>query len=233
MNLAEELALERRERILASVRQCIIEKDVASLTIRDLAKDCRVSVATLYRSFGGKEQLLVEAIRPYFESVVLGSELDGDNLYGADRLLAVLDLCGKTLRDMPEYNQKLFTLFMGSEFGEQLAWDITETISAHVHKGLLEIQQNDELHDWVNPTALAERVAAQCIIVSVEYYDGNLSMDGFVAANGYSASLLMLGATSGKAQQTFMQRAQETQNHALRQPNARLHRSPGKIGGES
>ena len=230
MNLAEELALERRERILATVRQCIAEKGVVALTIRDLAKACRVSVATLYRSFGGKEQLLVEAIRPFFDSVVLGSQQGNNVLRGAKRLLAVVDLCGKTIREMPEYNQQLFTLFMSSDFGAQLAWDITETISARVRQGLVEIQQAGELHDWVNLEALAERVASQCIIVSMEFYDGSLSVDGFVAACGYSTSLLMLGSTSGESQSAFMQRVQATQDQALRQHNTRLGRTPGKVG---
>ena len=72
MNLIEEQALERRERILETVRQCIASQGVLDLTIRDLATACRVSVPTLYRGFGSKEQLLVEAIRSFFNSDVLG-----------------------------------------------------------------------------------------------------------------------------------------------------------------
>ena len=44
MKLVEEQSLERHERILETVRQCIAEKGVIDLTIRDLAESCRVSV---------------------------------------------------------------------------------------------------------------------------------------------------------------------------------------------
>ena len=123
MKLVEEQAQERHQRILETVRQCIAEKGVADLTIRDLAESCRVSVPTLYRRFGSKEQLLVEAIRTFFDSEVLGDQLESSGLQGAERLLAIIDLCGKTIADMPEYNQQLFRLFNSSDFGAKLGWE--------------------------------------------------------------------------------------------------------------
>ena len=47
MKLVEEQSLERHERILETVRQCIAEKGVIDLTIRDLAESCRVSAINL------------------------------------------------------------------------------------------------------------------------------------------------------------------------------------------
>ena len=60
MKLIEEQALERRERILEATRQFIAEHGAMDLTIRDLARACRVSVPTLYRTFGSKQDLLAE-----------------------------------------------------------------------------------------------------------------------------------------------------------------------------
>lgn len=230
MNLVEEQALERRERILATVRECIAEKGVIELTIRDLAKACRVSVPTLYRGFGSKEQLLVEAIRSFFNSEVLGEQLENTGLTGSRRLLAIVDLCGKTIEEMPEYNQQLFALFMSSDFGAQLGWDITESITHYVRLGLLEIQQAGELQQWLDVDVLAERVAAQCIITAMEFCGGDLSSDGFSAAFAYSVALLMMASTTGKAFKAFSQRAQQTQAYARRQHNDRLDRTPGTIG---
>lgn len=230
MNLIEEQALERREHILETVRQCIVEKGVIELTIRDLAQACRVSVPTLYRGFGSKEQLLVEAIRSFFNSEVLGEQLENTGLTGTPRLLAIVDLCGKTIEEMPEYNQQLFTLFMTSDFGAKLGWDITESITHYVRLGLIEIQQTGELHEWLDLDVLAERVAAQCIITAMEFCGGDLSSEGFTAAYAYSVALLMMAATTGEAHQVFLQRAHQTQSHANRQHNERLNRTPGNIG---
>jgi AcrR family transcriptional regulator len=230
MKLVEEQTLERHERILETVRQCIAEKGVIDLTIRDLAESCRVSVPTLYRRFGSKEQLLVEAIRSFFNSDVLGDQLENGSLCGAERLLAVIDLCGKTITDMPEYNQQLFTLFMSSDFGAKLGWDITESITFYVRQGLVEIQQSGELNDWIDLDVLAERVAAQCIVSALEFCNGDISTHGFVAVFSYSAAMLLLASTSGQAHATFKERALKTQDIARRQANARLERTPGKIG---
>lgn len=230
MNLVEEQALERRERILETVRQCIVEKGVIELTIRDLAEACRVSVPTLYRGFGSKEQLLVEAIRSFFNSEVLGEQLENAGVTGANRVLAIIDLCGQTIEDMPEYNQQLFSLFMNSDFGAKLGWDITESITLYTRLGLDEIEQAGELQEWVNKDVLAERLAAQCIVAALEFCGGDLSIEGFIAAYGYSAGLLLVGPTSGKAKKLFSHRVQQAQGSARRQHNERLGRTPGKVG---
>ncbi len=230
MNLVEQQALERRERILETVRQCIVEKGVIELTIRDLAEACRVSVPTLYRGFGSKEQLLVEAISSFFNTQVLGEKLETSNLTGAERILAIVDLCGKTIAEMPEYNQQLFALFMNSEFGAKLGWDITESITYYLRQGLDEIADSGDLHDWVDKDVLAERLAAQCIISAMEFCGGDLSTEGFLAAFGYSVALLMLASCRGEAHTTFTLRAQHTQGQSRRQHNERLGRTPGKIG---
>ncbi|MFT4519733.1 MAG: AcrR family transcriptional regulator [Halioglobus sp.] len=230
MKLVEEQSLERHEHILATVRQCIVEKGVIDLTIRDLAESCRVSVPTLYRRFGSKEQLLVEAIRSFFDAEVIGGQLENANLSGADRLLAIIDLCGKTIADMPEYNQQLFTLFMSSDYGARLGWDITESITLYVRQGLVEIEQAGELQAWVDVDVLAERVAAQCIISALEFCNGDISTEGFASVFGYSVALLMLATTIGDTSSTFEARVLQTQGGVRRQANPRLQRTPGKIG---
>jgi AcrR family transcriptional regulator len=230
MKLIEEQALERRERILEIVRQCIAERGVGELTIRDLAAACRVSVPTLYRGFGSKEQLLVEAVSSFFNSEVLGDQLESTGLTGAPRLLAIVDLCGKTIEDMPEYNQQLFTLFMSSDFGGRLGWDITESISQAAGQALEEIKQAGELNSWVDIDVLAERIAAQCIVSVLEFSNGDLSIDNFTATFGYSAALLGAAATTGKAQAEFNRRIRLAQKTARRQHNVRLDRMPGKVG---
>lgn len=230
MKLVEQQTLERRERILETVRDCIVEKGVIDLTIRDLAESCRVSVPTLYRNFGSKEQLLIEAIRSFFDSEVLGDQLQNSQFRGADRLLAIVDLCGKTIAEMPEYNQQLFALFTSSEFGAKLGWDITESITFYARQGLQEIQQSGELNDWVDIDVLAERLAAQCIVAALEFCNGDLSAQGFLAVYGYGTSVLMLAATCDHAQSLFKTRALATQAKARREHNPRLLRTPGKIG---
>lgn len=228
MKLIEEQALERRERILETVRQCIASQGVLELTIRDLATACRVSVPTLYRGFGSKEQLLVEAVRSFFNSDVLGQKLENTRLAGAPRLLAIVDLCSQTIEEMPEYNQQLFRLFMNSDYGGQLGWDITESITVAVRQALNDIHQDGELHDWILPEVLAERIAAQCIVAVLEFCNGDLAIENFAPTFGYSTSMLAAAATTGKANTAFCKRLRKDQKRARRQYNSRLDRKPGE-----
>jgi AcrR family transcriptional regulator len=230
MKLIEEQALERREHILETVRQCIARQGVLELTIRDLATACRVSVPTLYRGFGSKEQLLVEAVRSFFDSAVLGDRLESTGLAGAPRLLAIVDLCSQTIEDMPEYNQQLFRLFMNSDYGGQLGWDITESISQSARQALDDIRREGELCDWVDMDVLAERIAAQCIIAVLEFCNGDLAIDSFAATFGYSVAMLGVAATTGTAHAAFSKRIRKTQKLARRQHNTRLARTPGQVG---
>jgi len=230
MKLVEEQALERRERILQSVRDCIATQGVLELTIRDLATACRVSVPTLYRGFGSKEQLLVEAVSSFFNSDVLGDKLDNTGHTGASRLLAIIDLCSQTIEELPEYNQQLFRLFMNSDYGGRLGWDITESICQAARQALDEIRQAGELRDGVDLDVLAERIAAQCVITVLEFCNGDIAIDGFAPTFGYSAALLASAVTTGRAHSAFTERVQQSQAGARRQHNARLSRTPGQVG---
>ena len=124
MKLIEEQALERRERILEATRQFIAENGAVDVTIRDLARACRVSVPTLYRTFGSKQDLLAEAIRSYFNVEVLGEALESTGLRGHQRMLKMIDLCGQSIQDLPEYNRQLVALYLGSDVGHSLSWEI-------------------------------------------------------------------------------------------------------------
>ncbi len=159
----------------------------------------------------------------------LGEKLENTGLSGAPRLLAIVDLCSQTIEDMPEYNAQLFTLFMNSDYGGQLGWDITESISQSARQALDEIRQEGELHDWVDLDVLAERIAAQCIIAVLEFCNGDLSIESFAPTFGYSAAMLASAATTGKAQTAFSKRIRKTQKLARRQHNTRLKRTPGVV----
>ena len=62
MDLMTEQRLARRAAILSTARELIAARGYESVTVRELAEICRVSVPTLYNQFGGKDQLLAEAI---------------------------------------------------------------------------------------------------------------------------------------------------------------------------
>ncbi len=216
MKLIEEQALERRERILEATRQHIAEHGAVDLTIRDLAKACRVSVPTLYRTFGSKQDLLSEAIRSFFNAEVLGQALESTGLKGHRRMLMMIDLCGQSVQHLPEYNRQLMALYLKSDVGRSLSWEIAEQITSDTEAALADIKAAGELRPWANPKVLAERIAGQCIVVSIEFASGTLSKEGYHAAFGYTTAMIMASATTGEAQQAFEERILQSQPAAAR-----------------
>ena len=147
MKLVEEQALERRERILVAARECIAKRGATDLTIRDLAEACRVSVPTLYRTFGSKDALVTEAIRSFFQSSVLGDAIARTGLRGHGRMLAMIDLRGQSVLQMPEYNRQLVSLYMSAGAGRGLSWEITAEITREAHEALVEIRAAGQLQE--------------------------------------------------------------------------------------
>ena len=68
---------ERRNRIVERTRQLVAERGIDELTIRDLADECGVAVATLYNQFGSREGVIgaISSFAPdapcncYFETI--------------------------------------------------------------------------------------------------------------------------------------------------------------------
>jgi len=216
MKLIEEQALERRERILEATRQFIAEHGAVDLTIRDLARACRVSVPTLYRTFGSKQDLLAEAIRSFFNVEVLGQALESTGLRGHQRMLKMIDLCGQSISNLPDYNRQLVALYLGSDVGRSLSWEITEQITNDAERALQEISAAGELLPWVDQKVLAERIAAQCIVVSLEFASGTLTEEGYHAAFGYTTAMMMAAVTTGEARLAFDDRIHKSQQTAAR-----------------
>lgn len=68
MNLWEQHKAERRERILASARKLITQGGVEGLSMRQLARDAQLSVATLYNLYGSKADILYALLDEGIES---------------------------------------------------------------------------------------------------------------------------------------------------------------------
>lgn len=58
------MAASARERILEAVYACVARYGISKTTVEDVAREARLSRATVYRHFpGGKDQLIAETIR--------------------------------------------------------------------------------------------------------------------------------------------------------------------------
>src|SRR5580693_4349635 len=81
--------LERRRRMLEIAKAMIAEGGSDGFTIRELGRRAKVSVTTIYATYGDKEGLIAAAIQDYYERLPVARARQSTSLPG---LLAAADL---------------------------------------------------------------------------------------------------------------------------------------------
>ncbi|MTE16404.1 TetR/AcrR family transcriptional regulator [Nocardia aurantiaca] len=131
-----------REDLLAGARQAVLERGLAKVTARDIAKAAGVSLAAIGYHFGSKDQLVTEAI-----TVGIGTEI-GDGMEAAIRdagegrsLWESLAAIWNGFIDVAQRNRD--GLLLSTENGIQIARDPAQQVymaeaSAVAHRGIAE-----------------------------------------------------------------------------------------------
>jgi AcrR family transcriptional regulator len=210
MDLVTEQKLERRERILDAVRELVAERGWAELTVRDLAKRCRVSVPTLYNQFGGKDGLLAAAVEGHFRQFLelLAQEAGPP---GWRRLIALAARCAENMTRQSAYHRSLIEAFAVARDTGPVQASLVADLTAAFARELHAMREQAELVSWVDPALLAGQLTAACISASVSWARGGLSDSGLRAAMPHAASLLVLGVATGAARRGLERSARATQ----------------------
>lgn len=223
VSLMEKQVAERRRRVLVAARKFVIKHGVEGVNVRALALACRVSVPTIYRTFGSKEGLLSEAMQPYVEASVradTGGEVAGK---GHVRLLGLVTLWSQGFAGSGDDERAFMGGFLKSEAGQGLAWKVSQQIRAEAESALREMQACGELASWTDPASLAARIAAQTAVSAIECASGALTPRGYRSAFVYAACLIVLGVAEGAARDALRERAELAQESAAeRTPLARV-----------
>ena len=210
MDLVTEQKLERRARILAAVRELVAERGWRDVTVRDLARRCRVSVPTLYNQFGGKDELLAAAALAHFAELLERTVWEAGP-GGFERLLALVARCAENMTGQSAYHRSLLEAFaVARETGlvqDAFVDDLTRALAVE----LAEMRRKDQLEDWVDDELLAGQITASCVSASVRWARGGLGDAGLRAAMLHAASLLLLGAARGEARRGLERAARAAQ----------------------
>lgn len=198
MDLVTQQLHERRERILAAARELIGERGYQSLTMRDLAARCRVSVPTLYNQFGSKNALMSAAIQSHFTGLLAGDRARTDAT-GYERLIAVVGLCSAEMRRLPEYHRALVGAFMEMRDTAQTQAVLTADLGQELSRALASMRASRQLASWVDEGVLASQITRACIASSVAWALGELDDDCLGAAMLHNACSMTLGAARGAA----------------------------------
>jgi len=199
MNLMSEQLAARRAAILEAVRSMIVERGYESVTVRELAAICKVSVPTLYNQFGGKDQLMAAAIEGYFQSSQQTDALRSSEP-GFPRLIMVMDQSASVLLHQPEYHRRLLAAFASLASTQQVQDLIARALIEVLANELEVMKAKRQLLGWVATTTLAEQMMAACIGVSVRWGAGTLANEKLASHMRYAMGLVVLGVAKGVTQ---------------------------------
>ena len=97
---------ERHKRILSVVRNLIASVGYDNINIRDIAAESEVAIKTLYNKYGGKEELLILAVKEVYYDV--GEQLKVQQAaMGIERCVAYIEEFTSFVLAMPEYTKTL------------------------------------------------------------------------------------------------------------------------------
>ena len=196
MNLMTENRLARRASMMEAARQMIAEKGYESITIRELAAACRVSVPTLYNQFGGKDQLLAAAIEDHFvgdpDQVKIKTSLNG-----LERIFAILDFITSQFLQAPDFHRRLLEAFGSLDSTQQVQRSITASLAHEIGQELGMMQDRRELESWADPELLAGQVTNAFISSTIVWGSGGIKENELTAAVQYGTGLVLAGVVTG------------------------------------
>jgi AcrR family transcriptional regulator len=210
MDLVTEQRIARRGMILAAVRQLLVAQGYEGVTVRELARVCRVSVPTLYNQFGGKDQLLAAAIEDHFRVAHASAEF-ASAMPGRERLLAVIDRSAQQLLDMPAYHQRLIAAFSSLGSTSHVQMRVAGAFVDLLAGELSVMQARRQLAAWVVPVHLAGQLVSACIGTAVQWSTGFIGTAQLQAAMRYAMGMVLLGALRGSTHAWFTTMVQEEQ----------------------
>lgn len=202
MDLVAKQREERKQRILEVARRLVADRGYDGVTMRELAEESLVSVPTLYNLFGGKNELLMAAVRSYFIAMLRNSTEASDE-EGLPRLIALAEVLSKQTMARPAYARSLLSFLGGPADPRALHDFVTRELNQVVLQALEHMQSKRQLAAWVNIQVASERITAQMAIATFEWASGHLSSEGLPASMLYSIGVMLLGLARGKTAETL------------------------------
>jgi len=119
--------LERRRRMLEVAKTMIAEGGPEGFTVRELGRRAKVSVTTIYATYGDKEGLIAAAIQDYYDSLPVARARQTTSLPG---LLAAANLARDAVLANKPYARQYAELYFSGTLDPRIYKVIQETSTA-------------------------------------------------------------------------------------------------------
>jgi AcrR family transcriptional regulator len=211
---------ERRERILAAAREIIATSGYPGLSMRDLARQSRVTVPTIYNLVGSKDEVLFAAVEEQTARFVAGIE-EAQGASPVDHILAVHESCVRELLRLPRYYRSFLMLLVTSEAAGRIRRRVAEALAGELARGIAALSRASALADWVEPNALGPLLQRNLHVASLQWASGELADARLRPVALYGACCILAGVSVGANRDELTRRAAEIQAGA--QPSGGRH----------
>src|SRR5262245_40924611 len=204
MGLREKQASERRDRILAAARKLIRRTGGTGFSMRALADEAEVSLATPYNLFGSKGGVLYALLNASLENLDQAT-VTFSSTTPVERVLEVAGIAADLYARDAAFYRPLMQFLLGARdvehrprFIEQSLRRWTRTVQAAVRHGLLSSSVDVDL--------LARQLMINFIGVLDLWIHEELDEEGCRAQSLYGSTLLVLAVASAAARAGLIER---------------------------
>ena len=204
MGLRERQTNERRERILESARRLIRSTGGTSFSMRALAEEAEVSLATPYNLFGSKSGVLYALLNASIENVDRAA-ITYSSSKPVERVLEVAGIAADVYARDPAFYRPLMQFLLGARdvehrprFIAQSLHRWTRTVQAAVRHGLLS--------PTVDMALLARQLMINLIGVLDLWIHEELDDEAFRTQTLYGSTLLVLAHAPADARPRLVER---------------------------
>lgn len=155
MALGLDKRARRRSDVLATVRRVIGERGYAAATMRELAREGGVTVATLYNQFGSKNGLIVAAVEDLFRSAV-DPAVGAEQARGFDRVMLAAQRAANVADVDSAFPRAIAVALASTPHATEMRTAFSRMHHDQMIQGVEEMMAAGELEPWVDCEGLAD-----------------------------------------------------------------------------
>lgn len=171
----------RRRRILSEARRMIATGGIEGLAMRELALRADVSLRTLYNAFGSKEQLVVAAIRQYFDRF-LRAVCDDRDPYDLNAIIETVVAINLRNQQIRPYLTALVGIYFAPGVESVVKVELRRTATGFMLPWLDLMQTSGQLAPGTDIQRLTANLANIQYAINQEWLAGMLGNEAFVPA---------------------------------------------------
>ncbi len=214
MRTSNDQKQKRAAQVLDTTRRMIAERGVESVNMRDLATESRVSVPTLYKLLGDKEQILSRAIQKQL-SELFQEIIRNAGKPGVERFLALLESGGRSIIDLGNYSKEVIGHLLLNNMKDIASEQVADVANQYLAQALAEMRQAGQLEAWADPPTMAEHVTIHVLMCCFGWHSGNITDAALPACVVYGGAMIALGPSKGAARKLIEKKIQEVQPLAV------------------